>query len=465
MVLEVSKAIFFLTSTNTITMRTILDMADSLAGLLKPQQPDGEESYRLMRFVVSQPVEGGVLLYNVLTKSLVLLDDGEAERMMVDPASVPGLVENWFAVPQSHDDRKLAQEVRAVGRMLERPVRSLKSYTILTTTDCNARCFYCYEKGRSRIPMSDDTAVATARYIIRNSPEGKVHLRWFGGEPLYNKKVISLICSLLNENGFGIRSSMVSNGLLFDDATVTEAVQEWKLNKVQITLDGTEKVYNRVKNYVDPVGNPFLRVMGNIHRLVDAKVKVNVRLNIDRHNAEDLFILAEQLGEAFGGNPLVNVYSHSLFETCAPGASVKRSDSQRKALFDTQMRLRERLKELGLSKPAKLGHSIKLNHCMADSDGSVVILPDGHVGKCEHYSDSDWFAHVMEEGRDESVLEGFKALRPEFDFCAECPCYPDCFRLVKCEESAHCYPEERTEKVSVIRQQMMNLYENHEVQD
>ena len=102
---------------------------------------------------------------------------------------------------------------------------------------------------------------------------------------------------------------------------------------------------------------------------------------------------------------------------------------------------------------------------MADNDGSVVILPDGHIGKCEHYTDSDWFAHVGEEGRDESVVESFKAMRPELDSCADCPCYPDCFRLVKCEESVHCYPEERDEKVSLIRQQMINTYRNHEVQD
>ena len=446
-------------------MRTILNMAESLAGLLKPQQFREDERYRLMHFVVSQPVEGGLLLYHVMTKALVLLDAEEAKSLEDAHSSIPELVAQWFLVPFNHDDRKLAMEVRMVGKMLENPARTIKNYTILTTTDCNARCFYCYEKGRSRIPMSDGIAEQTAAFMVKHSGGEKVSIRWFGGEPLYNKKAITRICTLLGEAGIEYRSSMVSNGLLFDDETVAEAIQVWKLHKVQITLDGTEEVYNRVKNFVDPVGSPFQRVFGNIRRLVDAEVRVNIRLNIDRHNAEDLFTLAEQLGEAFGGNSLVNVYSHSLFEECAPGASVKHSDSQRKELFNTQMRLGMRLRELGLSRPSKLGHSIKLNRCMADNDSSVVILPDGHVGKCEHYSDSDWFAHVSEEYRDESVLEGFKALRPELDYCAECPCYPDCFRLVKCEETAHCYPEEREEKLAGIRQQMLYLYQDHEVQD
>ena len=446
-------------------MQIIRNMAEPLAGLLKPQQPCREESYRLMHFVVRQPVKEGLLLYSSLTKAIVLLDAAEACRLEEDPASVPGLVENWFAVPLSHDDRRLAMEVRAVGRMLEKPVRSLKSYTILTTTDCNARCFYCYEKGRSRIPMSDDTAVATVKYIIRNSPDGKVHLRWFGGEPLYNKRVITLICSQLKDAGLEFRSSMVSNGLLFDEETVREAIEDWNLKKVQITLDGTEQIYNRVKNYVDPLGNPFRRVIENIHLLLDAKVRVNIRLNIDRYNADDLFVLVDQLSEAFGDNPLLRVYSHSLFEACAPGAAVRHSDTQRKDLAEKQLRLQERLRESGLSRPGKFGHSLKLNRCMADNDGSVVILPDGHIGKCEHFSDSEWFGHISEDSRDEAVIKSFKELWPELDACAECPFYPDCIRLAKCEEAVHCYPEEREERLINLRYHLMSFYRGDEVQD
>ena len=65
-----------------------------------------------------QPVEEGLLLYHLMTNSLVLLNGDEAKLLDEDPSKVDGLVENWFAVPESHDDRKLALEVRAVGKML-----------------------------------------------------------------------------------------------------------------------------------------------------------------------------------------------------------------------------------------------------------------------------------------------------------------------------------------------------------
>lgn len=419
-----------------------------------------------MRYVVQQPVEEGLLLYHVMTKALVLIDHNEAALLEKDPSAVPGLVEGWFAVPESHDDLTLAREVRAVGKMLSKPVKGISSYTILSTTDCNARCFYCYEKGRSRIPMTEETAKATAQYMIRKSyGEDTVKIRWFGGEPLFNKKVITQICTELKEAGVTYSSSMVSNGLLFDEPTVAEAVDLWKLKKIQITLDGTEDVYNRVKSYVNPEGSAFRRVLGNIRLLVDAGVKVSIRLNIDRHNADDLFLLAEQLGAEFGSNPLVRVYSHSLFEACDSRAAVIHSDTQRRELSGKQKLLREKLRELGLSSPGKLSHSLKLNRCMADNDSDVVILPDGHIGKCEHFSESEWFSHVSSGEIDESVISSFQELRPELEACGECPLYPDCIRLSKCEESVHCHPEEREDKLLDLEDRLLTYYRSHAVPD
>lgn len=441
-------------------------MADPLRGLLPPQRSVEEGGhYRLMHYVVRQPVDDG-LLYNLMTKAMVLLDPDEVERFEKDPAGLQELLEGWFVVPEAHDDRKLAREVRSVAKMLAKPARGLTGYTILTTTDCNARCFYCYEKGRSRIAMTEETAKATARYIIRTCDRGKtISIRWFGGEPLYNKKVITLICTDLKDAGVAFRSSIISNGLLFDEETVAQAIELWNLKKTQITLDGTEKVYNRIKDYIDPQGSAFQKVLGNIHLLVNAGVRVKIRLNIDRHNADDLFLLADQLGDEFGGNPLVNVYSHSLFEACDSNAAVTHSDEIRRELYMKQILLRDHLLGLGLASPGKPGHSLKLNRCMADNDSSVIILPDGHVGKCEHFSESEWFAHISSDEVDERQIASFKDLWPELEECPECALYPDCIRLLKCEEAVHCYPEEREEKLHDLRGQILSYYRNHVVPD
>ena len=411
-----------------------------------------------MHFVVQLPVDDGLLLYNVMTKAVVLLSLEEAQRMADNPVSVPELIAKWFAVPQNHDDRKLAREVRAVGKMLEKRPKGITNFTILTTTDCNARCFYCYEKGRNRISMCEETARKVAEFIIKNNLGEKVKLRWFGGEPLYNKGVISLICGKLRLAGIEFQSSMVSNGYLFDDETITDALDLWNLKTIQITLDGTEEVYNRSKAFIYQEGSPYLRVLGNIHRLLDAGIKVNIRLNIDRHNAEDLLVLADVLTDEFGEQKLFRVYSHPLFEAASENAAVFHTDSQRQELFLARMRLQEKLRDGKIAIEGNLPDKLKLHHCMADSDSDIVILPDGHLGKCEHYTDDHWFGHLDYEERDETMREDFKRLREEIDDCTDCPFYPDCYRLALCEEAIHCYPEEREEKLLVARRNLLNFY-------
>ena len=438
-------------------MKLLQNYASPFVGLLKDQQFREGEPYRLMPFVVWQPVEEGLLLYNVLTRAVVLLTPEEARTMEEDVAAVPELVAKWFAVPSFFDDRNLAREVRAVGKMLEKQPKGISGYTILTTTDCNARCFYCCEKGRRKIPMTDRTARKAAEFILRNNPGEKVHLRWFGGEPLYNKGVISLICGLLRDAKVDFQSSMVSNGYLFDDETIDEAVGLWNLKKVQITLDGTEEVYNRSKAFIYAEGSPYRRVLENLHRLLKAGIRVNVRLNIDRHNADDLFKLADILIAKHGGNKLFTVYSHSLFETGPSESAVSHTDARRRNLFETRMRLQDKLKRGMIAVDHKLPDKLKLHRCMADSDTNILILPDGHLGKCD-FSD-EWVGDLESTERDEKKLTEFKRLREEIDACADCPFYPDCFRLTLCEEAAHCHPEEREEKLQETRQSLLSFYQ------
>ena len=438
-------------------MKLLQNYASPLVGPLKDQRFREGEPYRLMHFVVRQPVEEGLLLYNVLTRAVVLLTPEEARTMDENAAAVPELVAKWFAVPSSFDDRNLAREVRAVGKMLEKHPKGISGYTILTTTDCNARCFYCCEKGRRKIPMTDRTARKAAEFILRNNPGEKVHLRWFGGEPLYNKGVISLICGLLRDAKVDYHSSMVSNGYLFDDETIDEAVGLWNLKKVQITLDGTEEVYNRIKAFIYAEGSPYRRVLENIHRLLKAGIRVNVRLNIDRHNADDLFKLADILIAKHGGNKLFTVYSHSLFETGPSESAVSHTDARRRNLFETRIRLQEKLKRGRIAIDHKLPDKLKLHRCMADSDTNILILPDGHLGKCD-FSD-EWVGDLESAERDEKKLTEFKRLREEIDACANCPFYPDCFRLTLCDEAAHCYPEEREEKLEETRQSLLSFYQ------
>ena len=255
-------------------MQIIYNTVKPFDQLLKKQKVVKGEVYRPMYYVVEQPVDEGLLLYHTMTKALLLLTPEEADAYKTHPEEMTDLIGLWFLVPQSHDDRLLCRQIRDVARMLEKKSDAITSYTIFTTTDCNARCFYCYEMGRPRVPMSKETAEKTANYIISHCQGKKVTLNWFGGEPLFNKPVISLICQRLREANVDYYSTMVTNGFLFDDDTIKEAKDFWNLGWIQITLDGTEKIYNRSKAYIYKGVNAYERVINNIHKLQDASIEV-----------------------------------------------------------------------------------------------------------------------------------------------------------------------------------------------
>lgn len=441
-------------------MQIIYQTAKPFDQLLKKQKMVAGQIYRPMYYVVEQPVDEGLLLYHTMTKALLLLTPEEAEIYKTNPTALPQLVEQWFLVPQSHDDRLLSLQIRDVAKMLEKSSDAITHYTILPTTDCNARCFYCYELGHPRVPMSEDTAIKTADYIINHCQGKKVWINWFGGEPLFNKHAITQICQRLKEGGIEYSSSMITNGYLFNDDTVKEAKELWHLKWVQITLDGTEKIYNRCKAFIYKDVNAYQRVVSNIHRLQDADIAIRIRLNIDMHNADNLMELTEELHQEFRETKGINVYAHPLFEE-EKGSKAMLDDQNRTFIYERMKELRALLDTYHFIKPIKLDRKVTTNVCQADSDHSAIIMPSGHIGKCEHYSEDHFIGHVDNEECDLEMIARFKERREEIEACATCPSYPFCNMLKLCATSTKCHPETRNDKKQKIRYGMLHAYQQY----
>lgn len=439
-------------------MQTILQIAKPFNKLLKKQKVKPGQQYRPMYYVVEQSVDEGLLLYHNMTKALLLLTPEEAEIYKSHPTDLPQLVEQWFLVPQSHDDRLLSRQIRNVAKMLKTKSDAITSYTILTTTDCNARCFYCYEMGRLRVPMSRETALQTADYIINHCQGKKVSLHWFGGEPLYNKPIITQICQHLKDADIEYISRMTSNGYLFDDDTIKEAKDLWNLTKVQITLDGTEKIYNRSKAFIYQGVNAYRRVIDNIHRLQDANIRLYIRLNIDMHNANNLSELVDELHREFDDPKGISIYLHALFEE-SKGSQALHDEQKRKFVFGKIKEIEERLIDYGFSRLQRLNREVRTNRCMADTPHSVVIVPNGSIGKCEHYTEDHFIGHIRKVEWDEQMAEDFRDTREEIDACATCFNYPNCIWLKLCEDRLNCYSEERDHTLFKLRHSILRTYQ------
>lgn len=445
-------------------MKYIAEKNKFIYKIIGNQSVVDDAKYRLLNNVIIEKIDNYVLLYNLITDELILLSQAEYAALKeydINNSNVATLIKEWFIVPEQFDDAQFFNQIKSFADIItdnESKKNGITDYIIFTTTDCNARCFYCYESGCSKISMTEAIANDVSNYIINKSNNNKVKIGWFGGEPLYNNKVIDIICLNLKKRNVEYSSSMVSNGYLFDEELLYKAVNLWKLKKVQITLDGTEEVYNRFKNYVYNEGSAYVRVINNIKKLLDIGIKVNIRLNMDEHNAENLHLLVDNLAEQFGNYDNIMVYTHLLFDNTSGGQQVK-TDEQRHNLYKKMTDLKKHIVDKGLSGNPTLSTNIMFNHCMADSLSSTTILPDGRLGKCEHYLEDNSWGSIYSDKEDLKVVNSFKKRYPDLELCKSCPIRPRCIRLKKCpNEDNKCNNEIQEYKIEGIKRQMVNTY-------
>lgn len=434
-------------------MKSILEANSGILKILgKPHIV--QNGVRFSRYCVQTPVDEGLLLFHTLTRELLLLSGEEAGQL---PESAE-LQKRWFVVPDSLNEKNCADTVKWVLRATAKKPKHITAYTVMTTTDCNARCFYCYEMGQSRIPMTKETAHKTARYIKAHCGGESVHLAWFGGEPLFNPDVIDVICEDLRNSGVEYCSRMTSNGYLFDEVTVAKACSLWNLKRVQITLDGTEEIYNRSKAYIYRDGkNPYQVVLSNIGRLLDAGIPVVIRLNTDLYNAENLLALVDELSGRFIGKKGLSVYAHPLFDAESSMAESYTEDEWQ-LRYDALYRLNRRIEQCGLCRKQRIRKNLKTHHCMADSGSAVVIAPAGDIGLCEHYSESGFIGHIDRENFDRDAQLSWAEPSPEIPECADCCFYPECLKLKKCATDSVCFRQARELALENVRQSMLHEY-------
>ncbi len=408
-----------------------------------------DEIYRPSAHCVTVPCGEGRLLYHTLTRELLLVSESEWAQPPTE------LILRRFLVPEGFDDAAYALQIRHVLTLMQPKKGSFNRFLIFTTLDCNARCAYCYERGCRHISMDPQTARAAAAFIAEHAKGEKIKLRWFGGEPLLNRKAIDLITKELRGSGIEYSTDMISNGYLFDSETVQTARDLWKLQKVQITLDGTEEVYNRTKAYTGAVNNPYERVMRNIALLLYGGVSVQIRMNMNAENAGNLLTLAEELDHRFPDKKNLSVYP-ALLQSYGAAPEPFRSQQEKAICFD---RLQDKLRTLGLSRPVPLPRRPSLNYCMADDDSAVTILPDGKLGKCEH-DIGGGFVGDLERGIQDSERCAYWKERFDLPDCKACPLLPCCEKPRHCPGLHEtCTELDRRLKLKSLRESILAEYE------
>lgn len=446
-------------------MKLVCEPINVVKQILPKQDVNKSEIYRKIFYMIELPVDGGYLISNTLTHETIFLEDGEISILndpdIVNP-NVRYLIEAYFLVPQNFDDKKFGLQVMNTRIQIQSITRNppLSYFAILPTTGCNARCFYCFEKGAKVSNMTEQTAHDVADFIERKGTK-KIKILWFGGEPLVNLKAIDTISKDLKDKNIEYSSRMVSNAYLLDETAIKKAVELWNLDTIQITLDGTEEVYNKVKNYVyKNVSSPFKKVLNNIENALKANIQVNIRLNMGEHNAADLFELSKMLVKRFNQYNNCSIYVVRLYDGTCPEIRSKTTDDRHKLIEDAVI-----LQDfIDSNMPISVGNELPkssrtTNTCMACCDNATMIVPDGHLGKCEHFVDSDFYGSIYSDEYDMENIKKYKEYIVVGPQCDDCELRSLCLHLKRCTSIPnHCDDIDKMAIRTRFESKLMNIY-------
>lgn len=427
-----------------------------VANLLKKYDYN-DMQHRIMKYVYECKIENGWLILNGLTQVLILVDFNEYQTFYDSEFAV----QNYFAVPLDYDEYNIVKELRLIiNEQIYKQENQPSKYTIYTTTACNARCDYCFERGAKAETMSLDICGRVVDCIVRFSGDTneKITLHWFGGEPLLNTKVIDCICDGLSEQGIRYHSIMTTNGLCLNKKLIEYAKEAWQLDLIKITLDGTEDVYNRTKAYIGNVHNAYVQVLENIRECLLEDIYVEIRLNVSEENGSDLIELVDDLTVKMENCEKFNMYCCPMMKRDEKGVC-RRTEKENKILEKNYLQLQKHIFKCGFYKD-RVKTTLWTRRCSAERESEITILPNGNLGICLLYLDDYIIGNIDSNSLNRSVVDSFKIHYEELAKCRECILFPQCFRLKNCKFDIEYCPIGATEvALEILYEQMKYEYE------
>ncbi|MBQ6674565.1 MAG: radical SAM protein [Ruminococcus sp.] len=390
-------------------MKQLKQPNEKVIAFIKTNSPESE-GLRPASWTVSFS-EGGVnLMKNMFSGEVVQLTDEEYSA----PERIAELVKRRFIVPADYDEAEKYTETMQLIKLMQPEKPGLKTYTILPTTACNARCTYCYEEGYAVKTMTPEIVEHLIDFICKTRQEDKITLSWFGGEPLACAGIISHVCKELSERGVPFKSRIITNASLMTKELAHKAKEVWKLERVQVSLDGDRNDYMERKQYIDTTRHNYDVVMKAIQYLAEEGINVSLRVNFDKDNLPGMQGFINEMEERFGSYDNVDMYLYMLFQQQHKPDCVD--------VYRQMYSLYQANTDSKLLRGIKAANKLKLNHCMADSlDKSIVIAPDGKFHRCEHLpgNDHSW-GNVFDGITDKALLEQMNRPALIDEKCRDC---------------------------------------------
>ena len=350
--------------------------------------------------VQDYPAKGEHVVFSTRTQAMAKIEEG-----------LKNLIDHFDEASQSEKDR-YRQEIEALHRLTlivrdeEEDRRLLKEFlnnlkyaaddrmlpiTVLTTYACNFKCTYCFEESsRSNVKMSRETADATIAWLkekVLTHRYKKLHLTFYGGEPLLNKPILEYLAVTMKTwceaRGIAFQFLLQTNGFLMTEEVVDRYLKIG-LTHVRISVDGVEDSHNRTRP-LRGGGPTFQRVLENIVANC-RKVPIGISTSYDRGeigHIEEMLNYFDRLGilphlDRFVFSPVHPTLGPKGEPEKIVGASCMCNYEDDK-LVEANSRIRTLMAKKGL--PMKSGMSVSICPVTRDKAG-LTVDQEGRLFKC-----------------------------------------------------------------------------------
>lgn len=324
--------------------------------------------------------ENHYFLYNSLTNSFALLNQ-ETYELLCDirngRQSMDKIEEDVLSVLHQMqainvNEEEVVNQIRFISQKSKFDETTLY-LTLNPTLACNFKCPYCFEHTHPDIFMNDDVEESIVSFVRSKLPLRKLNVMWFGGEPLLGFKRIESLSRKLKEMVENYSASMITNGYLLNQEIIA-SLEDLRIAMIQVTLDGLADTHDQ-KRCLKSGGPTFDKIIANIKNCLKfaPRVKIVVRVNIDRNNEEDY----QKVVEYFKSNGIEGV-------DIVPGFIVDRDSDCLTCAFNHKQIIKFACDLFHNNHliPIRFFSSLSRNSCGACNSNTFVIGPEGELYKC-----------------------------------------------------------------------------------
>lgn len=318
--------------------------------------------------------------------------------------------------------------------------------TILTTYDCNYKCWYCIQNHVKEKVSAEKIALIIKHvktYLIENSIKEYI-LSWFGGEPLMEPEMIDTVSQELykfcQQNNIVYCGAITTNGSLLTDKTI-EILYKNHIDHYQITIDGDKENHDKTKNQ-EGEESSFETILNNIVALLNRneRAEISLRFNYTPKSLKSP-TLVDDVNSIIPA-PLRNRISvdfHKVWQIDEHIISIDELASM-------------------LMKFYKSGYKICSDHvfsiCYVDKVHHNTIYYNGGVDKCDNHDIPHLRGYIDSDGH---IIWKERPIINDVDVLAEGICCRDCHYYPVCYG---CCPVKREEDI-IKNGKMTCKYEGH----